>query len=200
MNEQDVYDAIVTRRSTRNYKPTPVEPEKLARIIDAGRYAPSGGNSQTNRFFVVQKQEIIADLVKLVEEAFAKMDVYDGMYRSLRNSILRSKEGGYLFCYNAPVLVVVANKKDYGNNMADCACALENMMLMANSLDLGSCWINQLKWLNEDPDLLALFRSLGMREDERIYGAVSLGYAATDSGLPSRRRMPQKGNVVAFVG
>ena len=62
MNEQDVYDAIVTRRSTRNYKPTPVEPEKLARIIDAGRYAPSGGNSQTNRFFVVQKQEIIADI------------------------------------------------------------------------------------------------------------------------------------------
>ena len=72
-------------------------------------------------------------------------------------------------------------------------------MVAANALDLGSCWITQLKWLNEDPDLLALFRSLGMREDERIYGAVSLGYAATDSGLPSRRRMPQKGNVVAFV-
>ena len=199
MNEQDVYDAIVTRRSTRNYKPTPVEPEKLARIIDAGRYAPSGGNSQTNRFFVVQKQEIIADLVKLVEEAFSKMDVYDGMYRSLRNSILRSKEGGYLFCYNAPVLIVVANQKDYGNNMADCACAIENMMIAANALDLGSCWINQLKWLNEEPEIVDYLRALGMKEGERVYGSVIIGYPASDSGLPNRNLMPQKGNEVTFV-
>ncbi len=199
MNEQDVYDAIVTRRSTRNYKPTPVEPEKLARIIDAGRYAPSGGNSQTNRFFVVQKQEIIADLVKLVEEAFAKMDVYDGMYRSLRNSILRSKEGGYLFCYNAPVLVVVANKKDYGNNMADCAVAIENMMVEANALDLGSCWINQLRWLNEEPTLLEYMRKLGLPEDERVYGASIFGYPATEDGKPNRDPLPRTGVDVVYL-
>ena len=199
MNEQDVYDAIVTRRSTRNYKPTPVEPEKLARIIDAGRYAPSGGNSQTNRFFVVQKQEIIADLIKLVEEAFSKMDVYDGMYRSLRNSILRSKEGGYLFCYNAPVLVVVANKKDYGNNMADCAVAIENMMVEANALDLGSCWINQLRWLNEEPTLLEYMRKLGLPEDERVYGAVIFGYPATEDGKPNRVPLPRTGVDVVYL-
>ncbi|MBQ1338289.1 MAG: nitroreductase family protein [Thermoguttaceae bacterium] len=199
MNEQDVYDAIVTRRSTRNYKPTPVEPEKLARIIDAGRYAPSGGNSQTNRFFVVQKQEIIADLIKLVEEAFSKMDVYDGMYRSLRNSILRSKEGGYLFCYNAPVLVVVANKKDYGNNMADCAVAIENMMVEANALDLGSCWINQLRWLNEEPTLLEYMRKLGLPEDERVYGAAIFGYPATEDGKPNRVPLPRTGVDVVYL-
>ena len=200
MNEQDVYDAIVTRRSTRNYKPTPVEPEKLARIIDAGRYAPSGGNSQTNRFFVVQKQEIIADLIKLVEEAFSKMDVYDGMYRSLRNSILRSKEGGYLFCYNAPVLVVVANKKDYGNNMADCAVAIENMMVEANAFDLGSCWINQLRWLKDNPVIMEYLYELGLHEEEAVFGSLSLGYADSEDGLPNRRMVPIKGNEVTYIG
>ena len=44
----------------------------------------------------------------------------------------------YVFCYNAPLLIVVANRADYGNNLADCACAIENMMLAANALDPGS--------------------------------------------------------------
>jgi len=83
--------------------------------------------------------------------------------------------------------------------VADCACALENMMLMANALDLGSCWINQLKWLNEDPVLLETFRALGLGEDERIYGAVSIGYAATEDGLPVREPLRRTGNLVTEV-
>ena len=47
------------------------------------------------------------------------------------------------FHYGAPVYIVTANKMGYGNAMADSACALENMMIAANALDLGSCWINQ---------------------------------------------------------
>ena len=43
------------------------------------------------------------------------------------------------------------------------------MMLEANELDLGSCYINQLKWLNEDQEILSYLQSLGMKEDERIH-------------------------------
>ena len=196
----DALEAILTRRSTRSFKPDPVEPEKLSLLLDAARQAPSGGNNQTNHFFVIRSKDVLDKLVELTVAGFCKMEIAEDTYASLKHAITAAKRGGYVFHYNAPVLIAVANRKEYGNNLADCACAIENIMVAANALDLGSCWINQLKWLNEDPDLLALFRSLGMREDERIYGAVSLGYAATDSGLPSRRRMPQKGNVVAFVG
>ena len=83
--------------------------------------------------------------------------------------------------------------------MADCACAIENMMVAANALDLGSCWINQLRWLNEEPELVGYLQSLGMKEDERIYGAVIIGYPATESGLPNRNLMQQKGNEVTFI-
>ena len=41
----DALEALVTRRSTRNYKPDPVEQEKLDKILEAGRQAPSGGNN-----------------------------------------------------------------------------------------------------------------------------------------------------------
>jgi nitroreductase len=195
----EALEAILTRRSTRNYKPDPVEDEKLNAILEAARQAPSGGNNQNNHFLVIRNREVIAKLIGMTEAAFAKMEIFENTYSSLKHAINASKKGGYVFCYNAPVLVAVANRMDYGNNMADCACAIENMMVAANALDLGSCWINQLRWLNEEPSIVAYLQSLGMKEDERIYGAVILGYPATDSGLPNRNLMTQKGNEVTFV-
>ena len=161
----NTYESIITRRSTRKYLDKEVSQELLEKIIETGRYAPSGGNSQSNHFLVIQNKQIIDHLVKMVERAFSQMEITENMYRSLQNSINLSKKGGYVFCYNAPVLIIVANKKDYGNNQADCALALENMMLEANELDLGSCYINQLKWLNEDQKILSYLQSLGMNED-----------------------------------
>ena len=191
--------AILTRRSTRNYRPDPVEEEKLNTILSAARQAPSGGNNQTNHFLVIRNPEVIQNLIQMVEAAFSKMEIAENTYASLKYAITASKKGGYVFCYNAPVLIAVANQRDYGNNMADCACAIENMMIAANALDLGSCWINQLRWLNEEPALVEYLQSLGMKENERIYGVVSIGYPATESGLPNRNLMPQKGNEVTFV-
>ena len=138
----DAMIAILTRRSTRNYLPMPVEREKLDKLLAAGRQTPSGGSNQTNHFLVIQNRDVLDKLVGMVEEAFSNMDVDENTYASLKHAILASKKGGYVFCYNAPVLIVVANRRNYGNNMADCACAIENIMVAANALDLGSCWIN----------------------------------------------------------
>ena len=192
-------EAINTRRSTRKFKAQPVELEKLQTIVDAGRFGPTGGNCQSNHFFVISDAVVIARLKELVQAAFAKMELRDNLYKSLQNSIRLSQKGNYSFCYTAPVLIVVANKKDYGNNMADVACAVENMMLAANELDLGSCYINQLKWLNEDPTLLEYLRGFGLREDERVYASVAIGYADTESGLPNRTESPRTGNLVEYL-
>lgn len=194
----NTYDSIITRRSTRKYLDKPVERELLEKVIEAGRYAPSGGNSQTNHFIVVQDRKVIEKLVELTERAFSKMEYDENTYVSLRSSIMQSKKGGYVFCYNAPVLIIVANKKDYGNNQADCAVAIENMMLEANELDLGSCYINQLKWLNEDEQILAYLQSLGMNEDERVYGSIILGYPDTQDKKPMRTPLKRNGNQVTW--
>ncbi len=193
----EALEAIYTRRSTRNYKPDAVEKEKLDQILKAAQQAPSGGNNQTNHFLVIENRNVLQKLTALTETAFARMDADEHTYASLRHAIEASKKGGYVFCYNAPLLIAVANRKDYGNNMADCACAIENMMIAANALDLGSCWINQLRWLNEDPDLVNYLQTLGMKENERVYGAVIIGYPA--NGLPNRSLMAQKGNEITRV-
>ncbi len=195
----DALEALITRRSTRNYKPDPVEQEKLDKILEAGRQAPSGGNNQTSHFFVIRNREVLDRLIEMTEKAFAGMEITENTYASMKHSIAASKKGGYVFCYNAPVLIVVANRKDYGNNIADCACAIENMMVAANALDLGSCWINQLKWLNGEAEIVEYLHGFGMKEDERVYGAVIIGYPATDSGLPNRNLMSVRGNEITWI-
>ena len=195
----DALEALITRRSTRNYRPDPVEQEKLNKILEAGRQAPSGGNNQSSHFFVIRNREVLDSLIRMTEKAFAGMEVAENTYASLKHSIEASKKGGYVFCYNAPVLIIVANRKDYGNNIADCACAIENMMVAANALDLGSCWINQLKWLNEEREIVEYLHGLGLKEDERVYGAVIIGYPATDSGLPNRKLMSVRGNEITWL-
>ena len=195
----NVIEAIKTRRSTRKFKARAVEMEKLQQIVEAGRFGPTGGNAQGNHFFVISNATVLMMLKDMVQTAFAKMELRDDLYKSLKNSIMLSQKGNYSFSYNAPVLIVVANKKDYGNNMADVACAVENMMLAANELDLGSCYINQLKWLNEEPSIRGYLGTLGLKDDERVYASVAIGYADTESGLPNRTESPRVGNEVVFV-
>ncbi len=191
--------AILTRRSTRKFKDLPLSREVLERIVEAGRHAPSGGNSQCTHFFVITDQKLLKELAVKVQDAFAKMELKEGMYRSLASSIRQSKTGKYVFHYSPAALIVTASKKDYGNNIADCACALENMMILVNEMDLGSCWINQLRWLNEDEGLLTLFRSYGLAEDERIYGALAVGFPDTEDGMPERTPLARTGNPVEWI-
>ena len=192
-------ELIQSRRSTRKYERTPVEREKLEQVVEAGRHAPSGGNIQTTHFIVIENREVLDVLAGLVKREFAKMEVKEGMYVSLVRSINASKGGEYVFHYDAPVLIMTANQANYGNNIADCACALENMMLMANALDLGSCWINQLRWLNENPAITEYLRGLGLGEGERVYGSLAVGYPATEDRRPVRTPLPRKGNPVTWI-
>lgn len=138
----EALDAILTRRSTRKYSDKMPDRDLIEKVIEAGRYAPSGSNSQNTHFLVFNEKHILNAMADLVKEEFSKMEADQDTYVSLKHSISASKQGEYVFHYNAPVFIVVANKKGYGNAMADSACALENMMIAANALDLGSCWIN----------------------------------------------------------
>ena len=193
----DALEAIFTRRSTRRMKPELPPQELIERVIEAGRAAPSGGNSQTKHFIVITKPAVLAELAALVQNEFAQMEAGPDTYASIVNSINASKKGNYAFHYNAPVLIETANKKNYGNAMADSACALENMMIAANALDLGACWINQLHWLTEHEAVRAYMGGLGLAEDETITGGLILGYGF--DGTPVRMGPERTGNPVTWI-
>ena len=95
-----VLNNILTRRSVRMYRSQQLGDGALADIIEAGRCAPSGGNNQTTHFLVIQNAQVLNELKALVTREFAKMELTEGMYKSLRASILRSRAGGYDFIYS----------------------------------------------------------------------------------------------------
>ena len=194
----DTLDAIATRRSTRRFKNERVEDGLLDRIITAGRQAPSGGNCQLNHFIVIRNRQILDELATAVREEFAQMEAGPDTYKSLAASINASKRGAYVFHYSAPVLVVVANKAGAGNAMADSVAAVENMMLAANDLNLGSCYINQLHWLADSERIVEFLRGLGLGEGETVCAAVALGHPDTDDGMPRRGDLKITGNRVTY--
>ena len=198
--KEEILEVIATRHSTRKFKPEMVEPSLLEKVIEAGRRAPSGKSKNTNHFLVIRDAAVLNKLVELVQSEFAKMEITPENEANIGGAIKLSKKGNYVFKYNAPVLIVVANKKDYGNNMADSSAAMENMLLAANALDLGACWINQLRWLQDNPVLLDYLHELGMKDDEWVFGSISLGYPDMPDGLPNRNVTTIKGNEVTYIG
>lgn len=193
--ENQVLEIIKKRRSIRKYKPEQISDDELFQILEAGRYAPSGGNNQTNHFVVIQNEKILSELKQMAAKEFSRMEVAEDTYKSLKSAILQSKKGNYDFTYQAPTLVVVANLRGYGNAMADCAVALENMMLAATSLHIGACWVNQLKWLGDNEIIKPYMESLGITASEVICGGLILGY-------PDQKELPpleRKGNRITYI-
>ncbi len=193
----EALEAVLTRRSTRNFKDEMPERDLIEKVIEAGRHAPSGSNSQNTHFIVFTDKDVLTKMAELVKGEFAKMTAGPDTYVSLRNSINAAKTANYVFHYGAPVFIVTANKKGYVNALADSACALENMMIAANALDLGSCWINQLHWLDENGNIREFMRGYGLGDDETITGGLVLGFA--DTGLPNRTPLERKGNPVTWA-
>lgn len=194
----DALTCIQTRRSNRRFLPDALPDDVLSQIIEAGRCAPTGGNTQQYHLIVITNREVLDRLAKMVQAAFAPLEITENMYSSLVNSITQSRKGHYVFHYDPAAFIIVANKKGYGNAMADSACVLENMMLAANALDVGSCWINQLHWLDgysgmtgSHPELETYLSSLGLAEDETVCGSLSLGYTEK----LNRNSIPKKSSV-----
>jgi nitroreductase len=184
----EIIENILTRRSIRSYTEKQIADDDLNLILKAAIYAPSGSNSQSWHFTVVQNKAKLEQLNELVREALQNMVVDEKTYRSKRAAKLASENAGYNFYYHAPTLIIASNEREYVNAMADCAVALENIFLAAHSLGLGSCWINQLAWLCDEPALRKALTELGVPEAHMVCGAAALGHKANNDPNPTPRK------------
>lgn len=172
-----VIENILSRRSVRAYEEEQLKTEELEAILQSATFAPSGMNSQSWLFTVVQNTEKLSALNEEVKEVLKTTN---------RNPHLVLNDQ-YKFYYNAPTLVIVTNKRDYVNAMADSSAAIENMLLSSASLNIGSCWINQLTSTSDVPAIRAILSEMGIPDDHVVYGAVSLGYAKAESKAAPRK-------------
>lgn len=177
-----ILENIKTRRSIRKYEQRQITDEDLQSIVEAAQYAPSGSNSQSWLFTVIQNPITLNQLNVLVRRVFARITFAEDDYPAkLRGKQAAVKEQ-YCFYYHAPTLIVVTNERNYPNAMADSALALENIFLAAHSLGLGTCWINQLAWFSDEPEIREALTGLGIPEGHFVCGTAAVGYP--DGPLP----------------
>lgn len=169
-----VYDNIITRRSTRSFTNQKISKEDLDLILKAGISAPSGMNRQSWQFTVIRKQEGIQKLASAVQKAADRSPEYN--------------------FYAPDVIVLVSNDRDNVNGLADAACAMQNMFLMAHSLGIGSCWINQLRLICDEPQIRELLDGYGIPANHIVWGIADFGYAAVPAKESKRNE-----EVIHFV-
>ena len=187
--------AIKHRRSTRVYLEDPVPEGIINEIVEAGRYSPSANNKQTTHFYVITNPEKRAELTHIVSSTLASMEETEEMTPVTRSLIKRAKEAEIDVTYGAPALIVTTNKRNSPNAMADCSCALQNMMLAASVNEIANVWINQFFFLRDTLPIKTFFESIGVSGDEELFGALALGYAEKIETEP----LPRTGFSVTYI-
>ncbi len=186
MIRNEILDIIHSRRSTRNFTERQIEEEQLETLLEAAVWAPSGGNNQSWLFTAIQNKEILLKLNELVREGFQHWTPDDD-YPGKLGARASAQRESYNFYYHAPTVIIASNKPNYENAMADCALGLENIFLAAQSLGLGSCYLNQLHWLRNDPGIREFLSGLGIPKEHTICSAAAIGYIGKASAPPARR-------------
>jgi nitroreductase len=186
-----VIEAIKKRRSVRSYEVKAVPKDVLNTLIDAGNQAPSAMNSQPWRFVVVEDKDLKKKLLgaalpnakKILENVKAEDPE---RYKQIMKRYEEMEDPIY---YSAPAVLFVIGSGRYADHSCPLAC--ENIMLAAYSLGIGSCWVGFGSMVTEDKEVI---KALDLKEDEKIYGPIVLGYPKIFPDPP-----PKKAPVVKWL-
>ncbi|MDR0497084.1 MAG: nitroreductase family protein [Treponema sp.] len=171
LDEKSFLTHLKFRRSIRHYKNTPVEKEKLEKIIDAARVTPTARNMQNVRYIVVQNEiDALEDEVLKQYKKARPMALFLSRFVKLPYNVKRYKfERGFLF-HKAPAVILVISQ----NEINACLAAM-SMKLMAEALGLGTLYVGLFtapaNWNRK------LRKSLGIARKEKIAACLALGYS-----------------------
>ena len=163
----DVFECIRPRRSIRKYKDKQVPWDNIVTVMQAGKYAPSAGNLQNWKFIVVKSDE--------KRKAIAKACLDQEWME------------------NAPIHIVMVGEPEkaeryYGTRgrrlytIQGVAASIQNMLLTAHSLGLGSCWVGAF---DEDE----IRRILNLPEVVDAHAVIVIGYADEKPEMPPKYRI-----------
>jgi nitroreductase len=184
MNE--TLQTIARRRSVRRFKDAQITDVELQAILEAGLQAPSGHNDQSCFLLAVQNRAVLRE-VSDGSKAAMRMSPVDWVAAAGAN------EKFHIF-YNAPTAVIVASRKDAVSPLADACAAIQNMLLAAESLSIGSCWIGFVRYHFQNPDACA---RMGIPEGYEVQYGVVLGYKPDGpAGKPPLRKPESRWRII----
>ena len=180
---------ILRRRSVRSFLSDPVGPDELEQILEAGRHAPSAMNQQPWHFTAIRNTELLRKLEENCKTAFLESNV-----EALREI---AKQEGFSVFYQAPLMVVISGDPGAIAAQYDCTLAMENVMIAAAALGIGSCWTHAVMMFHATEKGRALFRELGIifPDGYQPYAAAVFGWPAE----PYPEAPPKKADCVTVM-
>ena len=167
-----ILELIISRQSDRKYCDKQIEKEKLDRIIEAGRMAPSACNAQPWKFIVITEPELVQ---KVAEAASAKLLGMNSFVNQAPVNIIVVREKPNF----SSKIGATIKKKDY--SLIDIGIASENICLQAKAEGIGSCIIG---WFDEN----LLKKTLNIPAKKRVELIITLGYSLSEQR--EKRRKP----------
>lgn len=148
ISEDQAVQFLRSRRSIRFFKDKPVSEEKIRKLIDVARYAPTASNGQVLEWQVFTDKEAIKDFSKMtidwIRSAIEKAP--NNPRASYLPTIIAAWDFGYdAVLRGAPALVVASAPKEAGSGMVELTLALAYLELVATTMDLGTCWAGLLQ-------------------------------------------------------
>lgn len=165
MKMNQVLETIKSRRSVRKYQTEQITDDELEKILEAAIYAPSGHNDQSWHFTIIQDKELINEISDGAKAVMRTMDVE---WIAKMGAI----EDLNIF-HRAPTAIIVSGNKEAVTPLVDCAAAVQNILLAAESLDIGSCWIGFAKFFFINPENMKKFQ---IPDGYEVHFGVALGY------------------------
>ena len=187
MADMSLFEAMLSQRAIRRYKPEPVPDEAIAKILEAATHAPSASNRQPWHFLVVRDPELRRQLGKLYWAATEYAREHLGLHKE-NPTYVRS---GYDFAQHvgeAPVLILPWVETGNGNGFShgsNIFMAIQNLLLAARSLGLGSSYTGNIRAREEEVKAL-----LGVPDGWTMAGLLPLGHLGEGERFGGSRRKP----------
>ncbi|MCK4823820.1 nitroreductase family protein, partial [bacterium] len=209
----EIEKAILTRRSVRNFKDKPVPESLIQRVLEAGRFAPSGGNCQPWKFIVITDKALIAEIDNTSKTLLANLyrmylndtsvkglaAMVEGPPLSVGSYDPRVMFGGFgtmakhkeLYpSMDAPVVILLlADDRAIGSADLNLGICGQNMNLVANSLEIKACWVGFIAGgVNFSPPIK---KKLGIEIPWYVASSLVVGYPEfKQEGIVPRERRP----------
>ena len=181
-----VIENLYERQSIRQYTAQEVTRETIAELLNAAVQAATGGNTQGWHFTVLTSEQAKVDLNAAVRQGMLNLKLNENSYKSQISGQKAAKNENYCCYFHAPCWIILSAAKSFPNNMADCALAAANIMHAAVSLGLGTCWVNQVRWTQDDPVVAEALRNLNIPESDLVCVSLSVGYPVSKPKKPER--------------
>ena len=195
MNE--VMNTILHRRSIRRFDSRQIEESALQEILQAGLYAPSAGGRQGVIFAVCQDREINERLGRIKRaNSHPRMATAASYVSREQPSIADDPKLTNTF-YDAPTVITFFAPKQFLFSVDDCAVAAENMMLAADALGIGSCYIGQGWPAFADPYGQEVLKNWRIPTDHYAVMQLVLGYPREGDRHPTPK--PRKKDRVLYI-